>query len=88
MAFEGLTFISVCTQILTAENKDKNNLTSNPSCEAPGRDFAMIWPDSAPLVEPLPPDQEGILYADIDLSMIAFAKQMIEVIGTTRDLVD
>lgn len=41
----------------------------------PGGGFSMIFgPDGQPLVKPLPEDQEGILYADIDLKMIAIAK--------------
>lgn len=82
MAFEGATFVLVCTQVLTSGNKDKNKLTDSPFCEAPGGGFAMIYgPDGAPLVEPLSPGEEGILIADIDLSTIDFAKQMIDVVG-------
>ena len=41
----------------------------------PGGGYSMIFgPDGQPLVEHLPEDREGILYADIDLSMIAIAK--------------
>jgi nitrilase len=41
----------------------------------PGGGFSMIFgPDGQPLVKHLPQDEEGILYADIDLSMIAIAK--------------
>ena len=37
-----------------------------------GGGFAVIYgPDGAPLAKPLPPDQEGLLYADIDLGMIS-----------------
>lgn len=41
----------------------------------PGGGYSMIFgPDGQPLVEHLPQDQEGILYADIDLAMISIAK--------------
>ena len=40
-----------------------------------GGGFARIYgPDGASLAEPLAEDQEGIVYADIDLGMIALAK--------------
>lgn len=82
MAFEGATFVLLSTQILTAENKEKTKLTDSPFAEAPGGGFAMIYgPDGAALVEPLPPGEEGILYADIDLSTIDSAKQLIDVVG-------
>ncbi|KAF6241191.1 hypothetical protein HO173_000985 [Letharia columbiana] len=61
-AFEGATFVLVCTQMLTAENEDRNKLTDRPFCEAPGRGFSMIYgPDGAPLVELLAPDEEYTL---------------------------
>jgi aliphatic nitrilase len=48
----------------------------------PGGGYAMIFaPDGQPLCEPLAPDQEGLLYADIDLSMIAFAKAAADPTG-------
>ena len=83
MAKEGPTFVLVTTQVLTtAENREKNKLTEAPFVEVPGSGFAMIFgPDSAPLVDPLPPGEEGILYADIDLSTINFSKQTIDVVG-------
>ena len=82
MAMEGATFVLVCTQVLTAENKGKTKLNDSPFVEAPGGGFAMIYgPDGAPLVDPLPPDEQGILTADIDLSTIYSAKQMIDVVG-------
>jgi len=48
----------------------------------PGGGFSMIFgPDGRPLVEPLPEDQEGILFADIDLSEIVLAKTAYDPAG-------
>ena len=42
----------------------------------------MIYgPDGAPLAPPLPPDKEGLLYADIDLGMISVAKAAADPAG-------
>ena len=47
-----------------------------------GGGFAVIYgPDGSPLATPLPPDQEGILYADIDLGMISVAKAAADPAG-------
>jgi nitrilase len=47
-----------------------------------GGGFAVIYgPDGAPLAKPLPPDQEGLLYADIDLGMISVAKAAADPAG-------
>jgi aliphatic nitrilase len=41
----------------------------------PGGGFARIFaPDGSPIAEPIPEDQEGLVYADVDLGMIALAK--------------
>lgn len=41
----------------------------------PGGGFTRIYgPDGSSLAEPIPEDQEGILYADLDLAMIPLAK--------------
>ena len=41
----------------------------------------IFGPDGNPLVEALPPGQEGILQADIDLRDIDYAKAMIDTVG-------
>lgn len=47
-----------------------------------GGGFAMIYgPDGRPLTERLPENEEGLLYADIDLEMIAFAKAAADPAG-------
>ena len=47
-----------------------------------GGGYAMIYgPDGAPLAEPLAPDAEGLLYAEIDLAMIAYAKAAADPTG-------
>ncbi len=47
-----------------------------------GGGHAVIYgPDGSPLAEKLPPDQEGILYADIDLGMIGVAKNAADPAG-------
>src|SRR5438552_3834451 len=47
-----------------------------------GGGHAVIYgPDGSSLAEKLPPDQEGILYADIDLGMIGVAKNAADPAG-------
>lgn len=54
----------------------------NPAGAIPGGGFSMIFgPDGSPLCEPLPEDQEGLLYADIDLAMISIAKSAYDPVG-------
>jgi nitrilase len=53
-----------------------------PSGSRPGGGFSMIFgPDGQPLAKHLPEDQEGIIYADIDLAMISIAKAAYDPTG-------
>ncbi|MEM6852271.1 MAG: carbon-nitrogen hydrolase family protein [Pseudomonadota bacterium] len=47
-----------------------------------GGGYALICgPDGQPLTGPMAPDQEGLLYADIDLGLIALAKSAADPVG-------
>jgi aliphatic nitrilase len=48
---------------------------------AGGGHSRIFGPDGSSLVEPLAEDREGILYADIDLSMITIAKCFADPVG-------
>jgi nitrilase len=48
----------------------------------PGGGFSMVFgPDGRPLAQPLPENEEGILYAEIDLGMISIAKSAADPVG-------
>jgi aliphatic nitrilase len=48
----------------------------------PGGGYAMIYgPDGSPMTEPLAPDEEGLLYGDVDLDVIAYAKAAADPVG-------
>ena len=52
-----------------------------------GGGFTRIYgPDGSPLAEPIPEDQEGIVYADLDLGMIPLAKAAADPSGRERRL--
>ena len=58
------------------DTEDKRNLLGV------GGGYAMAYgPDGRPLCDPLPEDEEGLLYADIDLSLIALAKAAADPAG-------
>lgn len=47
-----------------------------------GGGYSMIFaPDGSPMCNPLPEDQEGLLYADIDLEIISIAKSFADPVG-------
>jgi aliphatic nitrilase len=54
----------------------------NPRGAKAGGGFARIFaPDGKPMCEPIAEDQEGILYADVDLSLISLAKVAADPVG-------
>ncbi|MRV70483.1 carbon-nitrogen hydrolase family protein [Duganella sp. FT92W] len=62
----------------TQERRDLLNADGN----TPGGGYSMIFgPDGRPLAPHLPHDQEGLLYADIDLDTIAIAKNAYDPTG-------
>ncbi len=63
------------------DTPDKVHLL-NPRTGKPGGGYSMIFgPDGRKLAEPIPEDQEGILYAELDPAMIAIAKAATDPVG-------
>jgi len=82
-AMEGQTFVLCATQVV-------GKAAHKFFCESPmhekligyGGGFAQIFgPDGRALVDRLPGDGEGILYAEINLAEIAMAKQAADPVG-------
>lgn len=66
---------------MLCDTEDKRQML-NPETGKPGGGFSMVFgPDGRELAQPIPEDQEGILYADIDLGMISLAKAAADPAG-------
>ena len=83
-AVEGSCFVvAPCATVskemidLLCDTPDKHDLLHA------GGGFAAIYgPDGAPIGDRLAPDQEGLIYADVDLGMISVAKAAADPAGT------
>jgi nitrilase len=82
-AAEGQCFVlAACAVISTemvellAETREHHELIA-----AGGGHSRIFGPDGSALCEPLAEDQEGILYADIDLGQISIAKCFADPVG-------
>lgn len=82
-AAEGGCFVLAPTGLVTKLHQDMLCETEVHRDLLPvGGGAAMIYgPDGRPLCDPIPQDQEGILYADIDLGLIAIAKAAADPVG-------
>lgn len=85
VALEGTCFVMVCTQIMREESRKRCRVDGfEYSSAKPGHDggFSMIYsPWGQELVKRLPPNVEGILYADVDLAEKLKAKQTLDTVG-------
>jgi aliphatic nitrilase len=82
-ALEGGTFVLCSTQVVNEAAHDYFTTTDEErTLIGSGGGFGRIFgPDGSQLSKELPEDAEGILYADIDLAMIALAKQSADPVG-------
>ncbi|KAL4875016.1 carbon-nitrogen hydrolase [Aspergillus karnatakaensis] len=82
MAFEGACFTVICSQVMSEENRARNNVEQWSFTKGPGGGFSMIYdPMGQPLVEAPDASQEVILYADVDLADKWRAKRSLDVVG-------
>ncbi|MDR6639519.1 carbon-nitrogen hydrolase family protein [Paenarthrobacter nitroguajacolicus] len=83
-ALEGGSFVITSSQIMSDEGaKTFPDANGGPTpVYTGGGGFARVYgPDSKLLTEELPPTEEGIVYADIDLSTIDLAKNTLDPVG-------
>ncbi|MET1154637.1 nitrilase-related carbon-nitrogen hydrolase [Arthrobacter sp.] len=83
-ALEGGAFVVTATQIMSDEGaRVFPDAQGGPTpVYTGGGGFARIYgPDSRLLTEPLDPSQEGLVYADLDLSLIDLAKNSVDPSG-------
>ncbi|KAF7297377.1 putative nitrilase [Mycena indigotica] len=81
-ALEGQTFVISSTQILRPENVEICGLTGVSGWEKGGGGFAAIYgPDGKQLTPPTQPDEETILYAEVDTNQVLVAKLLADPVG-------
>lgn len=82
-AAEGQCFvIASCATVSQAMYDELCDTPDKQQFLQPGGGHARIYgPDGSPLAEPLGTDEEGLLIAEIDLAMIAYAKSAADPVG-------
>ncbi len=87
-AAEGQCFVVAATSIndegilsAVCDTPQKRAMLSVEGLEAAGGSSMIFGPDGKPLADYLPEDQEGIVYADIDLDEILLAKTSCDPLG-------
>lgn len=87
-AIEGQCFVLAATSVINAETLDSlagapdlTPLVDPHTGQSGGGNAAIFGPDGRQLSAPIPHDQEGIVYADIDLGYIMMTKAMVDPVG-------
>jgi len=87
-AVEGSSYVLAACAVVSQEMFDmvadtpQKAFYLNPRTSKPGGGFSMIYgPDGRELVERIPEDKEGILYADLDPGAVAIAKSAADPAG-------
>ncbi len=82
-ALEGQCFVLAPCGVISPEMIDLLVETGDQaSLIRAGGGFAQVYaPDGSPMCEPLPEDQDGLLFAELDLGAIAVAKSFADPVG-------
>lgn len=82
-ALEGQCYVLASSQVLDREFLARQNeMCGRELPLSPGGGSSMIFgPDGRPLSDYLPPEQEGIVTAQIDLDLITFSKALADPVG-------
>ncbi|KAH7117715.1 carbon-nitrogen hydrolase [Dendryphion nanum] len=80
-AMESATFVLHCTSVLSASgiNAMKTNETS--LFDKPGGGYSAVFGPDGRLTEPIPADQEGIVYADLPMDFATTVRHFMDVAG-------
>ncbi|OHW95906.1 aliphatic nitrilase [Colletotrichum incanum] len=81
-AVEGSCFVLHCTGVLTQNTIDKMETHSGQLYDTPGGGYSAVFgPDGSKLSTDLAHDEEGILYADLEMDRITGAKIFLDTCG-------
>jgi len=83
-AVEGSCFVLAPCSLVTKEMQDmlcEGKPELEALCPVGGGHTAIFAPDGSEMAERIPHDQEGLMYADIDLHMIGYAKAAADPAG-------
>ena len=81
-AIESATFVLHCTSVMTQSGIDAMDTSSSPLFAKPGGGYSAIFgPDGRRFSEPIPADQEGIVYADLPMDLLITMRSFVDCVG-------
>lgn len=79
---ESGAFVLHCTSVMSQSAIDAMKTESTALFSKPGGGHSAVYgPDGRRLTEPIPSDQEGIIYADLPMDFAVTVKHLVDVVG-------
>ncbi|KAH7412164.1 cyanide hydratase/nitrilase-like protein [Phaeosphaeria sp. MPI-PUGE-AT-0046c] len=81
-AMESSAFVLHCTSIFTSSGVRAHQTEGNPITGLVGGGHSAVYgPDGRRLTKPIPPDQEGFVYAELPMDMLLGIKHFFDPVG-------
>jgi predicted amidohydrolase len=81
-AIESSTFVLHCTAVMSQAGIDAHSIEGNPIMgKVGGGHSAVFGPDGRRLTSRLPPDQEGFVYAELDMDRLVSLRHFADPVG-------
>jgi nitrilase len=81
-AMESATFVLHCTSVISAAGVAAHRVEGHPLFGITGGGRSAVYgPDGRRLTEPLPVDQEGFVYAELNMDMLVSMRHFADPVG-------
>ncbi|KAJ4401716.1 hypothetical protein N0V91_007757 [Didymella pomorum] len=80
-AMESSTFVLHCTSVMTSAGISAHSTEGTFFGQSGGGHSAIYGPDGRRLTKPIPADQEGFVYADLDMDMLVGLRHFADPVG-------
>jgi nitrilase len=78
---ESSTFVLHCTSVMTQTGIDAHSTEGTFFGQPGGGHSAVYGPDGRRLTKPIPADQEGFVYADLDMDILVGLRHFADPVG-------
>ena len=78
---ESSTFVLHCTSVMTSVGISAHSTEGTFFGQSGGGHSAVYGPDGRRLTKPIPADQEGFVYADLDMDMLVGLRHFADPVG-------
>jgi nitrilase len=79
---ESSSFVLHCTSVMTQPGIDAHSTSGNPMFGVIGGGHSAVYgPDGRRLTKPIPADEEGFVYAELEMDMLVSMRHFADPVG-------